>query len=74
LFLLCLYARQGVDLKSALRRNASVEELQSLIRDVWQARHDRGAEERKAVRSRGPLFPADALRRNPHLEMHTRGG
>jgi cyclic pyranopterin phosphate synthase len=74
LLLLCLYANQGVDLKSALRSGADGERLRDLIRSAWQARRDRGAEERKAVRSRGPLFPVEALRHNPHLEMHTRGG
>jgi GTP 3',8-cyclase len=74
LFLLCLYARHGVDLKMALRRGATSEELAALIAGAWQARQDRGAEERKAVRDRGPLVPVEALRRDPHLEMHTRGG
>jgi cyclic pyranopterin phosphate synthase len=74
LFLLCLYARQGVDLRTALRRGATAAELAALIAEAWQARQDRGAEERKAVRARGPLLPVEALRRDPHLEMHTRGG
>jgi cyclic pyranopterin phosphate synthase len=74
LFLLCLYARHGVDLKAALRRGASSAELAALIANAWQARRDRGAEERKALRARGPLVPVEALRRDPHLEMHTRGG
>jgi GTP 3',8-cyclase len=74
LFLLCLYSHQGVDLKAALRSGADDEQLRDLVRTAWRARRDRGAEERKAVRSRGPLFPVEALRQNPHLEMHTRGG
>jgi len=74
LFLLCLYAHRGVDLKTALRRGATSEELAALIAGAWQARQDRGAEERKAMRDRGPLVPVGALRRDPHLEMHTRGG
>ena len=74
LFLLCLYARQGVDLKSPLRGGASAEEIRALIVESWRVRRDRGAEERKTLRSRGPLFPAEALRQDPHLEMHTRGG
>lgn len=74
LFLLCLYARYGVDLKAALRRGATSAELQALIAGAWQSRRDRGAEERKAVGDRGPLVPVEALRRDPHLEMHTRGG
>jgi len=74
LFLLCLYARQGVDLKSPLRQGAGAEEVRAKIIDAWRGRRDRGAEERKALRARGPLFPAEALRQDPHLEMHTRGG
>ena len=27
-----------------------------------------------AARDRAPLIPIDTLRRDPHLEMHTRGG
>lgn len=74
LFLLCLYAHQGLDLKAPLRRGATNAELHALIVDAWQARRDRGAEERKAVRARGPLFRIEDLRQDPHLEMHTRGG
>jgi GTP 3',8-cyclase len=74
LFLLCLYARQGVDLKAALRSGATSAELADLIANAWQARRDRGAEERQSVRARGPLVPVEALRLDPHLEMHTRGG
>ena len=32
------------------------------------------AEERLAVHDRSPLVPASSLKKNPHLEMHTRGG
>jgi cyclic pyranopterin phosphate synthase len=45
-----------------------------LIRATWEVRSDRGAEERVASRDRGSLIPVDRLRRDPHLEMHTRGG
>jgi len=41
---------------------------------VWSARADRGAEERVAMRDRQPLAEVTALRQDPHLEMHTRGG
>jgi GTP 3',8-cyclase len=74
LFLLCLYAHQGLDLKRPLRAGASGDELRALIAGRWRMRRDRGAEERKTVRARGPLFPVDDLRRDVHLEMHTRGG
>ena len=71
---LCLYATEGRDLRSALRSGASLAEIASLIRSVWQQRRDRGAEERLASGARTPLIPLDRLRRDPHLEMHTRGG
>lgn len=74
MFLLCLYARQGVDLKGPLRAGASASELRALIVESWQARRDRGAEDRNAQRARGPLVSIEELRRDPHLEMHTRGG
>jgi cyclic pyranopterin phosphate synthase len=74
LWYLCLYANRGVDLRGALRGGASREELVQLIQSSWQARRDRGAEDRLAERDRAPLIPLATLRRDPHLEMHTRGG
>ena len=74
LWFLCLYAARGTDLRGPLRAGASAEELKSLITSGWRARVDRGAEERLALRDRSPLVPIDTLRRDPHLEMHTRGG
>lgn len=74
LWYLCLYAPQGTDLRHALRSGASDEEIAALIRSTWQARRDRGAEDRLAARDRSPLIPVATLRRDPHLEMHTRGG
>lgn len=71
---LCLYARQGTDLRGPLRRSASKEELKSLIIPTWQARRDRGAEERLRIHHRSPLVQIGELRKDPHLEMHTRGG
>jgi cyclic pyranopterin phosphate synthase len=71
---LCLYATAGVDLRRALRAGASPEEIRRLIAGRWQARDDRGAEERLARAKREAFLPADALRRDPHLEMHTKGG
>jgi cyclic pyranopterin phosphate synthase len=50
------------------------EELRSRIENGWRLRADRGAEQRLAVHDRSPLLPAGALRKDPHLEMHTRGG
>jgi len=74
LWYLCLYAKNGVDLRGPLRAGAPREELRRLIESSWRGRADRGAEERLAMRNRAPLVPIDSLRRDPHLEMHTRGG
>src|SRR5215510_2030088 len=37
----CLFAEAGVDLKSKMRKGASDEELQEIIRTVWIERGDR---------------------------------
>jgi cyclic pyranopterin phosphate synthase len=71
---LCLYATQGVDLRARLRSSASDEEIAQQMAATWATRTDRGAEARNEARSRGPLIPLETLRRDPHLEMHTRGG
>ena len=73
-WLMCLYARAGTDLRRPLRAGASREELAGLISAVWSSRADRGAEERLALDRRETLIPLAALRRDAHLEMHTRGG
>lgn len=74
MWLRCLYATTGTDLRSLLRSGTSDDELRSVIASAWQARDDRGAELRAAMPDRRPLVEAAALRRDPHLEMHTRGG
>jgi cyclic pyranopterin phosphate synthase len=71
---LCLYALTGVDLREPLRAGASSEELAALIAGPWRGRTDRGAEDRLALRDRSPLIQIGGLKRDPHLEMHTRGG
>jgi cyclic pyranopterin phosphate synthase len=75
---LCLYAKDGIDLGQPLRAGASPEDIKDLIRSVWQGRKDRGAEERKALERFGRreerLIEIERLRRDPHLEMHARGG
>ena len=71
---LCLYAREGVDLRGPFRAGASPEELGALITGRWRTRADRGAEERLALRAREPLLRVGELRTDPRLEMHTRGG
>ena len=72
---LCLYATDGTDLRKALRAGASRAELRDLILPGWTARKDRGAEDRLAMADgRSPLIQIGELKRDPHLEMHTRGG
>jgi GTP 3',8-cyclase len=74
LWYLCLYASRGADLRKMLRGGASREEIAVAIANVWSERADRGAEIRAATPRRGVLVPVESLRRDPHLEMHTRGG
>jgi cyclic pyranopterin phosphate synthase len=74
LWYLCLYATHGTDLRRPLRSGAAPDQLAQLVRATWEVRSDRGAEERLLNRDRSPLIPVDRLRRDPHLEMHTRGG
>ena len=72
--LFCLYAREGVDLKSLLRSGLPSAEIAARVAAIWRGRNDRGAEERQALGSRGALFQIEDLRKDPHREMHTRGG
>ena len=71
---LCLYGARGTDLRGPLRAGATREELSELIAGTWRRRSDRGAEARLAMRDRAPMIPLSSLKRDPHLEMHTRGG
>jgi cyclic pyranopterin phosphate synthase len=72
---LCLYATHGLDLRAPLRRGATVDEIRALIAGGWSARDDRGAEVRLALGDRRAFVPVqDLLKRDPHIEMHTRGG
>jgi len=71
---LCLYATRGIDLRAPLRDGATADELKAIITSAWQARSDRGAETRLALGERRAFVPLSTLKRNPHLEMHTRGG
>ena len=71
---LCLYAQHGIDLRTPLRGGASKEEITSVVVSGWTERRDRGAEERKELGFRGVLVQREGLRKDPHLEMHTRGG
>jgi cyclic pyranopterin phosphate synthase len=72
--LLCLYARQGIDLKKMLRGGEPPEKIAATITELWVGRRDRGAEERLGVAQRAPLYEIQELRSDPHREMHTRGG
>ncbi len=71
---LCLYAQRGHDLRALLRAGAGDDAVMDAIRAAWRARDDRGAEDRLALGDRRAYVPITTLRRNPHLEMHTRGG
>jgi GTP 3',8-cyclase len=73
-FYSCLYAQKGLDLRAKLRSGASDEELGALLTLSWRAREDRGAEIRLELAERDALVEVDRLRKDPHLEMHTRGG
>lgn len=73
-FFLCLYAREGTDLKRLLRGGASREEIGAAVAALWGGRADRGAEDRLDLAARSILFPVEELRKDPHREMHTRGG
>lgn len=74
MWFLCLYAESGLDLRSLLRGGASRHEIAQAVLELWEARTDRGAEERQRLESRGVLVPVERLRQDPHREMHTRGG
>lgn len=70
----CLYSRDGLDLRAPLRAGASDGELVELLGGVWARRADHGAEERAAEAERGAAAGREELVRDPHLEMHKRGG
>lgn len=74
MWLKCLYATAGTDLRALLRGGADDAAIAALIAREWNARRDRGAEERLHLADRKPLAQRDELRATPHLEMHTRGG
>ena len=74
MWLLCLYAERGVDLRELLRSGATDETIAARIAEVWRGRADRGAEERLTAPQRGALYQIGSLRADPHREMHTRGG
>jgi cyclic pyranopterin phosphate synthase len=79
----CLYATGGTDLRKLLRgtaanandsREAANSEIANVIAEAWHEREDRGAEERASRNHREAFITIEELRKDPHLEMHTRGG
>ena len=74
MWFMCLYAKQGLNLRALLRGGASTSAIATALKQRWTGRSDRGAEERLAAAERAPLANQGELRTNPHLEMHTRGG
>ena len=74
LWFLCLYGASGINLRELIRRDAPDDELRRVIETTWSRRADRGAEERLGVPDRRPLLSLETLRKDPHREMHTRGG
>ena len=71
MWFLCLYANEGINLRTLLRAGASQEKIGAVVGAAWSRRENRGAEERLGTLDRGPLEMAKG---GPHLEMHTRGG
>ena len=74
MWLLCLYATEGLDLRTPLRRGAAADDLRALITETWQQRTIRGAVERLTAAHRDTFIPLAKLKKDSHLEMHTRGG
>ncbi len=70
----CLYAFNGTNLRDPLRDGATAEELRRMLTSDWRARRDQGAVDRQRVRGRRVPLPVEVLRKDTHLEMHTRGG
>ena len=72
---LCLYATRGIDLRAALRGGASRDEIAAIITRGWQQpRRSRRRRRGSRSASAAPFVPIKALKQDPHLEMHTRGG
>lgn len=74
MWLRCLYAQSGTDLRRRLRDGAGHQELVDLITGIWRERDDQGAVDRALDKRREVFVSLDSLKRDPHLEMHTRGG
>lgn len=72
-FITCLYARAGTPIAKVLRTHGARAAADSII-ELWTRRSDRGAEERAVLTTREALAQPGELQKEPHLEMHTRGG
>ena len=70
----CLYAAEGTDLRAPIRGGVSRAELRELLTSVWSERTDQGAVDRLALAEARSATPVEVTRRDPHREMHTRGG
>ena len=68
----CLYAPTGFNLNPWLK--LPVDRLESKLRAHWVQRDAQGARTRKETGQQGLLYSLEELRKQPHLEMHTRGG
>jgi cyclic pyranopterin phosphate synthase len=55
-FYTCLFATEGLDLRTSLRAGASDAELAKLVRGIWNGRDDRYSEQREELRRAGPKF------------------
>jgi len=73
-WLLCLYATDGMDLRGPLRRGETADALAARIAERWRTRADRGAVDRLHADRRTSFVPLASLKKDAHLEMHTRGG
>ncbi len=73
-WLLCLYATDGIDLRGPLRRGETAAALAARISETWRARTARGAVDRLHADRRASFVTLASLKKDAHLEMHTRGG
>jgi len=62
----CLFARDGIDLRTSLRQNASDDQLLDLLRSIWNKRDDRYSELRTQKSS--------SEKSHPKVEMFQIGG
>jgi cyclic pyranopterin phosphate synthase len=67
-------AEAGVTAGAVAAAAATDDALRETIESTWKTRRDRGAEERLALPGRAAFIPVAALKRDAHLEMHTKGG